>query len=470
MTIRNLEHAFQARSVALIGATPRPGSVGSKVLANLTGAGFKGPIWPVNPGRDSIDGLRCYASMADLPEAPDLAVIATPPATVPPLIGEVGARGTRAALVLTADISEKSGLRQAMLDAAQPWCLRIIGPNSLGLFVPPLGLNASFAHLAPAPGHLAFLSQSGALASAVLDWSVERDIGFSTVVSLGDMADVDVGDLLDLLAGERQTRAILLYLETVPEARKFMSAARAAARSKPVIVIKGGRFAEGARAAASHTGALAGSDAVYDAVFARAGLLRVFSLEELFDAAETLTTTHSVRGDRLAIATNGGGLGVLATDALIEEGGHLAALTPETLERLNAALPATWSKGNPVDIIGDAPGSRYADTMDILLEDPTADAVLVMNCPTAVASSLEAAEAVVASVEKHKSAHFSTQTKTVFTAWVGDASAREARKVFAGKRLPAYDTPERAVRGFMHLVRYKRNQVLLSETPSSIVA
>jgi acetyltransferase len=475
VSIRHLDSLFKPKSIALIGASRRPDSLGAVLAANLMSAGFEGPIYPVHPQAREIGDRVAYPGVADLPETPELAVIATPPKTVPGLIAQLAARGTRAAVVITAGFGEGGDeegqlRRQEMLDAARTNTLRIIGPNCLGVIVPGVGLNASFSHISALPGNLAFVTQSGAMVTAMLDWATPRGVGFSQVVSLGDKSDVDFGDMLDYLAMDVGTRAILLYVESVTHTRKFMSAARAAARSKPVIVIKGGRFAEGARAAASHTGALAGSDAVYDAVFARAGLLRVFSLEELFDAAETLTTTHSVRGDRLAIATNGGGLGVLATDALIEEGGHLAALTPETLERLNAALPATWSKGNPVDIIGDAPGSRYADTMDILLEDPTADAVLVMNCPTAVASSLEAAEAVVASVEKHKSAHFSTQTKTVFTAWVGDASAREARKVFAGKRLPAYDTPERAVRGFMHLVRYKRNQVLLSETPSSIVA
>jgi acetyltransferase len=301
--------------------------------------------------------------------------------------------------VLTAGISDKGGLRQAMLDAAQPWCLRVIGPNSFGLFVPALGLNASFAHLAPAPGHLAFLSQSGALASAVLDWSVERDIGFSAVVSLGDMADVDVADLLDMLAGERHTRAILLYLESVPDARKFMSAARAAARVKPVIVIKSGRHAAGAQAAATHTGALAGADNVMAAAFRRAGLLRVLELPELFDAAETLSRFRPIPRGRLGIVTNGGGAGVLAVDRHLDFGGELAELAPETIAALDPHLPANWSRANPVDIIGDAGPERYTAAAEAVLADDNVDALLVMSCPTALASPDAAADALIEVVE-----------------------------------------------------------------------
>lgn len=474
MSIRHLDSLFNPKSLALIGASRREDSLGAVLAANLMSAGFEGPIYPIHPKATEIGDRVAYPSVADLPEAPDLAVIATPPKSVPDLIAQLAERGTRSAVVITAGFGEGGDQEghqrlQDMLDAARTNTLRIVGPNCLGVIVPGVGLNASFSHIAAVPGDLAFVTQSGAMVTAMLDWATPRGIGFSHVVSLGDKSDVDFGDMLDYLATDFKTRAILLYVESITHARKFMSAARAAARSKPVIVIKGGRYAEGARAAASHTGALAGSDAVYDAVFARAGLLRVFSLEELFDAAETLATARKVRGDRLAIATNGGGLGVLATDALIEEGGRLADLSPETIEGLNAVLPATWSHGNPVDIIGDAPGERYAATLDVLMKEPSADALLVMNCPTAVASSLEAAQSVVSSIEKHK-AQGASYAKTVFTAWVGDAAAREARQVFSEKHIPSYDTPEQAVRGFMHLVRYKRNQTLLSETPSSIVA
>jgi acetyltransferase len=466
MTIRNLEHAFKARSVALIGATPRPGSVGSKVLDNLTSGGFDGPVWPVNPGHDSIGDLRCYASVADLPEAPDLAVIATPPHTVPALIGELGARGTRTALVLTAGIGENGGLRQAMLDAAQPWCLRVIGPNSFGLFVPSLGLNASFAHLAPTPGHLAFLSQSGALASAVLDWSVERDIGFSSVVSLGDMADVDVGDLLDLLAGERHTRAILMYLESVPNARKFMSAARAAARVKPVIVIKSGRHAAGARAAATHTGALAGADNVMAAAFRRAGLLRVLELPELFDAAETLSRFRPIARARLGIVTNGGGAGVLAVDRHLDFGGELAELAPETIAALDPVLPANWSGANPVDIIGDAGPERYTAAAEAVLADEEVDALLVLSCPTALASPDAAADALINVVKAERTPH--GRSKPVLTSWLGDHSVRHARQRMRKAGIATYDSPGDAVRALSYLVGYSKAQAVLSRTPAEV--
>ncbi len=474
MSIRHLDSLFKPRSLTVIGASQREGSLGAVLANNLLSADFRGPVYPVHPNASAIGGVRAFPSVSELPEPPDLAVIATPPGTVPGLIGELAARGTRGAVVITAGFGEggdQEGQRrqQEMLDAARTNTLRIIGPNCLGVIVPGSGLNASFSHIAASRGDLAFVTQSGAMVTAMLDWATPRGIGFSHVVSLGDKSDVDFGDMLDYLALDGGTRAILLYVESIAHARKFMSAARAAARAKPVIVIKGGRYAEGAKAAASHTGAMAGSDAVYDAVFARAGLLRVFSLEELFDAAETLATARPVRGERLAILTNGGGLGVLATDALVENGGRLAELSPETIAGLNDVLPATWSRGNPVDIIGDASGARYAAALDLLLEEKSADAILVMNCPTAVASSHEAAQSTVSTLFDKSKGRSALKSKPVFTAWVGESAAREARAVFDENHLPSYNTPEQAVRGFMHLVRYRRNQTLLAETPSSIV-
>ena len=367
MTVRNLDRLFEPASVALIGASNRPLSPGAVIARNLRSAGFAGPIMLVNPKYAEIDGEACHPDVASLPAPPDLAVVVTPPPTVPAIIAELGARGTKAAVVITAGFGEGGAergqaLRQAMLDAARPHLLRIVGPNCLGVMVPGCGLNATFAHLAATPGRLAFVTQSGAVMTGILDWAAGRGIGFSHLVSLGGMADVDFGDLLDYLAQQAATSAILLYMEAVTHARKFMSAARAASRRKPVIVLKAGRHAEGARAVASHTGALAGADAVYGAAFRRAGMLRVRSLQELFDAAEILATSVPLKGDRLAILSNGGGFGVIATDALIEEGGHLAELAPATLERLSAALPAAWSRGNPVDIIGDAPGRALRAT------------------------------------------------------------------------------------------------------------
>ena len=353
---------------------------------NLMESGFAGPVMAVNPHEAAIRSALSYHSLADLPAAPELAVIATPPPTVPGLIAELATRGCRAAVVITAGFGEAGGagadLRQQLLDAARPSLMRIVGPNCLGVISPAAGLNASFAQLTPKAGALALVAQSGAVTTAALDWADARGYGFSRIVTLGDMADVDFGDMLDFLGLDQATAAILLYVESVTSARKFMSAARAAGRTKPVVVIKAGRSAAGAKAALSHTGALAGADAVYDAAFRRAGLLRVSELRELFDAVTTLSAGIAVRGDRLAIVSNGGGAGVMAVDALDARGGHVADLSPATLARLNAALPAAWSKGDPVDIIGDAGPDRYEAALEAVLADPGVDAVLVMNCPT----------------------------------------------------------------------------------------
>jgi acetyltransferase len=462
MTVRNLDRMFKPRSVAVIGASPRTASVGSVVVANLRGGGYQGAVYLVNPKHDTIDGWPVHANVASLPEAPDLALIATPPSAVPGVVADLGARGTKAAVVITAGFGGEEGapLRRAMLEASRPHLLRILGPNCLGLLVPPLGLNASFAHLQPASGRLAFLAQSGAIITSVIDWTRPRGTGFSHLISLGDMADVDFGDLLDYLAADAGTGAILLYIEMVTHARKFMSAARIAARTKPVVVIKAGRHAESARAVVSHTGALAGSDLVYDAAFRRAGMLRVLDMEELFAAVETLAVAVPPASDRLTILTNGGGVGILATDALIEAGGRLATLSSEMEARLDRVLPPTWSRANPVDIIGDAPPERYAKTLAALLEDESSDAILVLNCPTAIASGAEAAGAVISVIGDRR--------RSVFTCWLGGETAAAARRLFAEARLPTYDTPEQAVRAFMQMVSYRRNQEQLMETPPAL--
>jgi acetyltransferase len=463
LSVRNLHFLFRPRSVALIGASKEPRSIGAVVAHNLFNFGFDGPIMPVNPKHRAIEGVLTYPDARSLPEVPDLAVIATPPETVPKLVAELGARGTRAVVVITAGFG-KSGdgadLRQQLLDAARPHMLRIVGPNCLGIMVPEVGLNASFAHASPLCGHLAFVAQSGAIVTSVLDWANARGIGFSHFVSLGDMSDVDFGDMLDYLAADPQIRGILLYIEAVTHARKFMSAARAAARVKPVIVVKAGRTTAGARAASSHTGALAGTDAVYDAAFRRAGMLRVYDLGGLFGAVETLGMGRIPKGDRLAILSNGGGLGVIATDSLVDYGGRLTELSEETLAALDAALPPMWSRGNPVDIIGDAPGERYAKALEILLKDKDTDAVLVLNCPIAVASGTEAAKAVIGAVGKSRAC--------VLTSWLGEEAPREARQLFGENRIPTYFTPERAVRAFMDMVNYRRNQEALMQTPPSV--
>ena len=461
MTVRNLDKMLAPRSLALIGVSPRPGSLGAVILERLTRAGFGGEIGLVNPRHERIGDRPCVARIADLPFVPDLGVIVTPAPTVPGLVAELGAAGGRAAVVITAGLTRE--MRQAMLDAARPSCLRVLGPNCLGLQVPGVGLDASFSHLTAAPGHLALLSQSGAIVTAMLDWAAARGIGFSVVASMGDMADVDVGDLLDQLAADRQTRAILMYLEGVTEPKKFMSAARSASRSKPVIAIKAGRSASASRAAASHTGALAGADDVYEAVLSRAGILRVDDLQELFDAAEALARHRTLVGDRLAILTNGGGAGVLAVDALARTGAALAELAPETLARLDAVLPATWSRGNPVDIIGDAGPERYAAALDALLDDPQADAILVMNCPTGLASSADAADAVAGTLERRAS----NRPKPVLASWLGGTTAAEAGKRLERAGIAVHATPGQAIRAFDELVRYRKAQRELLRTPPS---
>ncbi len=465
MSIRNLDALFSPTTIALIGASNRPGSVGAVLARNLFEGGFAGPILTVNPHERAIRSTLSYRAVSELPLAPDLAIIATPPDTVPELIRELGERGCRAAVVITAGFGEGEradgkALKQAMLEAARPYLMRIVGPNCLGILAPHRGINASFAHLTPQKGDVAFVTQSGAVATSILDWASARGIGFSHVVSLGSMSDVDFGDMLDYLALDPRTRSILLYVEAIDEARKFLSAARTASRNKPVVVVKAGRSDAGAKAALSHTGALAGSDTIYDAAFRRAGMLRVSSLDELFQAAGTLATGIRVKGDRLAILTNGGGVGVLAVDALADMNGRLAELSEATLARLDSVLPRTWSHANPVDILGDAPGRRYTDALEALLDERGADAVFVMNCPTAVADSLDAAQAVVETLGSRRPA--------VLTCWLGEGAPAEARRLFAAKRIPTYETPEQAIRAFWHLYSYWHNQQALMETPPAI--
>ena len=460
MTIRNLEHVLAPRSVAVIGASTERGSVGNVLTENMLAGGFTGEVYLVNPHHASIGGRRCYPDVVSLPEAPELAVIATRPDTVPALLGELGKKGTRAVVVVTAGFSPE--LKQAMLDQAKPYCLRIIGPNCLGIAVPGIGLHANFGLNRPQAGKLAFLSQSGALITGILDWAVSRGIGFSYVVSMGDMADVDVGDLLDFLAADVATQSILLYLETIPAARKFMSAARSAARAKPVIVIKSGRYRESARAAATHTGALAGSDAAVSAAFRRAGLVRVEELEELFAAAETLTSLKRVAGNELMILTNGGGAGVLAVDDLIQSGGRLAPLSEGAVAELDKVLPANWSRANPVDIIGDAAPKRYGDALDALLPNLKADALLVINCPTALASSSDAAQAVIEAIKRAPNAE---RLPPILTNWLGEDAAAGGRRLFREASIPTYESPTDAVKGFLYLWQHTKAQEALMRTP-----
>jgi acetyltransferase len=464
MSVRNLRYLFAPRSVAVIGASERPHSVGATVLRNVLASPFRGPVYAVNPKYKTLAGLQAYPDVAGLPATPDLGVICTPAATVPSIIAQLAACGTRAAIILSSgmDAIEAGGqrtLKQTALDAARPYLLRILGPNCVGLLVPGIGLNASFAHTGALPGRIAFVSQSGALVTGILDWAKTRGIGFSRFVSLGESSDVDFGDILDYLASDPDTHAILLYMEDVRHARKFMSAARAAARNKPTLVLKAGRVPEGARAAASHTGALAGADDVYDAAIRRAGMLRVLSTEDLFAAVETLARARPGGGDRLAILTNGGGPGVMATDALVCAHGTMATLAPATIAALDGVLPPTWSRGNPVDIIGDAPVGRYQHALEILLRDPGTDAVLVIHAPTAIVASAEIARAIVPIAQ--------ASARNVLLCWLGGASLDEARRICDDACLPNYDTPEEAANAYEQMVSYQHNQQLLMQVPEA---
>lgn len=455
------------RSVVAIGASARPGSVGAAVTCNLLEGGFKGDIHLVNVKGGEIAGRPVLKNLAALPTPADLAVVMTPPETVPGVIEELGRRGTKAAVVITAGPgagadggAANARWRSRILRMAQPHLLRVIGPNCIGYAAPRIGLNASFGPRQLKGGRIAAIAQSGAVLAGLADWGTAQGIGFSHLFSMGDMSDVDFGDLLDMLARDYETRAVLMYMEGIHQARKFMSAARAAARLKPVIVLKAGRHAAAAQAAASHTGSMAGSAAVYDAAFARAGLVRVTGLGELFDAAETLGYGILPRNERLAILTNGGGAGIIATDLLIDEGGELATLSPRTIAQLDKLMPRIWSHANPVDIVGDADGPRYAAALDALADERNVGAVLAMNVPTALTSSEEAARAIAGAA--------GAKVVPVIGCWIGGPGAAAGRKVLHDASMPAYDTPLRAVRGFMHLVEYRRGQRALQQTPPSI--
>ncbi len=461
MSIRHLDQLFNPASVAVIGASPRTGSVGATVWRNLCEGGFAGARWPVNLKHRTIDGEAVAARVADLPAAPELVVICTPPATVAPLIAELGAKGTRAAIVLTAGLTREQ--KQAMLDAARVHTLRILGPNGLGLLSPSIGLNASFAHASVGAGSLAFVSQSGALVSAMLDWGRSRGIGFSRFVSLGEQADVDFGDMLDWLGSDAKTRAVLLYIESLSGARKFMSAARAAARNKPVFVVKSGRSAAGQQAAASHTGALAGSDLVIDAAIRRAGMLRVGTMADLFVAAEALAHfSASARGrdERITIVTNGGGAGVLAADEVAQHELELAPLPDALKSDLDKVLPPNWSRANPVDIIGDAPVERYVKTLAALLAHTETGTLLFIHAPTAIVASAEIAAALLPLAQAHPS--------RVVSCWLGSDAVAQARRLFHDAGIPTYDTPEQAVRALGMLATYRCNQELLLEAPPAV--
>ena len=466
MSTYRLKNLLAPRSVALVGASPRQGSVGGSVLRNIRNAKFKGQFGLVNDHYAEIDGVATVRSLSQLPFVPELVVMTTPAAAVPGLIEEAGKLGAAGAVIIPAGLGNGEGsMAEAAERAARKYGMRLIGPNCLGILMPGADLNASFAAHMPVAGSLALISQSGAIATGMIDWAAQRAVGFSGIISIGDQLDVDIADLLDYFALDGRTRAILLYVEAIKDARKFMSAARAAARIKPVVVVKSGRMAQGAKAAATHTGALAGSDAVYDAAFRRAGMLRVSDLRELFDCAETLGRVESPPGKRLAILTNGGGIGVLAIDRLCELGGIAATITPETREKFNAVLPPTWSGSNPVDIIGDADQARYAAALKILLADPANDAILVMNVQTAIAPADDIATTVTAMVKKYREQRRNL-AKPVLAAWVG--ANQMIVDMLSSAGIPNYPTEDDAVRGFMHLVQHRELVAALAQVPPAM--
>ncbi len=452
---------FEPASVAVIGASERAQAVGAVVLGNLIEGAFTGRVYPVNPRHTALRGLRCYPSVHDLPERVDLAVIATPAATVPALIEECGHAGVRAACVMSAGFSEIGAagakLERTLLENARRNRLRVLGPNCLGLQRPGVHLNATFGRGMALPGTLGLVSQSGALCTAILDWAEPNGIGFSSVVSLGGSTDIDFGEVIDFLVDDPRTEHILLYVEGVRDARRFVSALRAAARVKPVIVMKSGRHPAGTRAAVSHTGAIVGGDDVFNAVVRRAGIVRVATIGQLVAAAHALARRVKPRGDRLAIVTNGGGPGVMAADRATDLGIPLATLSESTIEALQRALPANWSHGNPVDLIGDAGAERYREALAACLADEGVDGVLTILCPQAMTAPLETARVVVEAAK--------STSKPLLTCWMGEAEVAASRRLFQFSDLPTFRTPETAVEMFANVSAFYRNQRLLLQTP-----
>lgn len=464
MSTHYLDRLFAPTAIAVFGANKRANSVAGRIYDNLRNGGFEGAIYAVNPKHRKIYQQPCYRSLKAIGKPVDLAVIATPAPTIPAIIDACGKHGVRAAIVISAGFNDSdeqgSELRKLMLETAGRYRIRILGPNCLGLIRPQVGMNATFSKNTAAVGQLALVSQSGALCTSIMDWAITQDIGFSAIVSLGNAADIDFGDLLDYLAQDPRTRSILLYVEGIRDARSFMSGLRIAARMKPVILIKSGRHAAGSRAALTHTGAMVGADDVFDAALQRAGVVRARTIEQLFSAAQLLATRNRVNGNRLAIITNGGGLGVMATDRAIDLGVAIAKLADDTMERLNQCMPPHWSLGNPIDLLGDADESRYRAAVAACLEDPGVDGVLVMLSPQAMTDPAACAEAVI-EVDN-------PDNKPVLACWMGQYQVEAANKLFARHHLPSFPNPESSVEAFACLARHYQNQQLLMQVPGPL--
>lgn len=461
MSTCNLDRIFNAESIAVIGASERKESVGEAIMKNLVEKGYRGRVFPVNPNRKTIMGIPAFPGVGDIDQDIDLAIVATPIATVPGVVAECAKTLIAGCVVISAGGKETgragAAIESSILDVAQASGIRIIGPNCLGIINTAKNLNASFAHQLPLPGKIAFLSQSGAVCTAVLDLAMRENVGFSHFVSLGSMADVDFADMIDYLGGLKEVESIVMYLENITNIRNFMSAARCVSRVKPIIALKTGRSAAGARAAASHTGALAGDDAIYDAAFKRAGILRVNDFEELFDCAEFLAKEQRPKGGRLAIVSNAGGPGVMAVDALDRYGVEPAQLSSDTLSKLDAILPKGWNRQNPVDVLGDTAAERYIQAAKICIEAEETDGLLLILAPVGL---FDASALAIALVEFLKGVTF-----PVFTAWMGGTNIDRARDIFNRSGVVTYDSPERGVRAFMDLYRYGQNLEMLHEVP-----
>jgi len=456
-----LDVFFNPKNVAVIGATETPGSVGRTTLWNLISSPFGGTVFPVNPNRPSVLGIKAYKSIKDVPAPVDLAVIVVRAPLVPQVIRECGEAGVKGAIVISAGFKELgpegARLEEQLVAEARRFQMRVIGPNCLGVMCPPTGLNATFAAGMARPGSVGFISQSGALCTAVLDWSFREMVGFSAFISIGSMADVGWGDLIDYLGNDPRTRSILLYMESVGDARSFLSAAREVALSKPIIVIKAGRTAAGSQAAASHTGSMAGSDEVLNAAFRRSGVLRVDRISDLFYMAEVLAKQPRPKGPHLVILTNAGGPAVLATDALILSGGQLAELAPETREQLNQILPPHWSRGNPIDILGDADPERYAKALEIAARDPNADGLLVILTPQAMTDPTRTAELLK---------NYANVGKPVLASWMGGPQVEAGERILNSAGIPTFPYPDTAARAFQYMWSYTYNLRGIYETPA----
>ena len=458
-----LDPMFVPESVAVIGATGRPGTVGRSILENLLHGKFHGKVYAVNANHPEVLGLKTYASIRDIPGTVDLAIVATPAATVPELIGECVDAGAKSAIVISAGFRERGAEGAALERQIQEQLrrssssMRLIGPNCLGIMNPTTGLNATFVKEAPKAGNVAFLSQSGALLVAILDWSAREQVGFSAIVSTGSMLDVDWGDLIYYFGDDPHTKSILIYMESVGDARSFLSAAREVALSKPIIVIKAGRSEAASRAAASHTGALTGSDLVLDAAFRRSGVLRVHNIADLFYMAEVLSRQPRPKGPRLTILTNAGGPGVLATDSLVANGGELAELSPESLRRLDEFLPPNWSHNNPIDVLADTDSERFARALEIASQDPNSDGLLVILVPQAMADPVQVAERMKA---------YAKGPKPVLACWMGGNSVAAGEVILNSAGIPTFSYPDTAARAFTYMWRYSYNLRGLYETPA----